>query len=286
MTIDKLSLGKFTIYGIRDGYFYLDGGAMFGVVPKVLWEKIYTPDDQNRIKMGLNSLLIQTESDLILVETGVGPGLDPRFSKYYAVERKPGLEEEIKCLGFEPQNIDFVINTHLHFDHCGGNTFQNEEGRWVPSFPKARYVVQKGEWEYALRPCYRDKTSYMRNNFVPLKEHGCLSLVEGDAEITNGVKVLLAPGHTSHHQCVKISSKDGIVFFLGDMVPMSAHVGLSYIMSYDLYPLETLANKIKYFDLALSEDWIVGFVHDAELFFGRIIKKDKKYFFEPLVKPS
>jgi glyoxylase-like metal-dependent hydrolase (beta-lactamase superfamily II) len=286
MTVDKLSLGKFTIYGIRDGYFYLDGGAMFGVVPKVLWEKIYTPDDQNRIKMGLNSLLIQTESDLILVETGVGPGLDPGFSKYYSVERKPGLEEEIRCLGFEPQNIDFVINTHLHFDHCGGNTFQTEKGRWVPSFPKSRYIIQKGEWEYALRPCYRDKTSYMRNNFIPLEEHGCLSLVEGDAEITDGVEVLLAPGHTSHHQCVKISSKDGTVFFLGDMVPMSAHVGLSYIMSYDLYPLETLANKKKYFERALSEDWVVAFVHDAELFFGRIIKKDGKYFLKPLKNPA
>jgi glyoxylase-like metal-dependent hydrolase (beta-lactamase superfamily II) len=277
MTIDRISLGKFTIHGLRDGYFYLDGGSMFGVVPKVLWEKIYTPDDKNRIKMGLNSLLIQTDQVLILVETGIGTGLDKKFSQFYSVEREPGLLGEIKKLGFNPEDIDFVINTHLHFDHCGGNTIRNEEGRWIPTFPKARYIVQKGEWEYALEPCYRDKPSYMHNNYIPLEENGCLRLVEGNTQIAEGVEALLVPGHTSHHQCVKISSDEGVVFFLGDMVPMSGHAGLSYIMSYDLYPLETLANKKKYFEYAMEEDWIVAFVHDSQIFFGRISKKDNKY---------
>ena len=277
MTVDKISLGKFSIYGIRDGYFYLDGGAMFGVVPKVLWEKIYAPDDENRIKMGLNSLLIQTEKALVLVETGIGPGLDPKFSKFYSVERKPGLLEEIKILGFDPEDIGYVINTHLHFDHCGGNTVQNQEGEWIPTFPNAQYIVQKGEWEYALQPCYRDKPSYMPQNFVPLKEQGFLRLVEGDVPVTEGIEVLLASGHTSHHQCVKISSGDEVLLFLGDLVPMSAHVGLSYIMSYDLYPLETLANKKKYFDRAIAEDWILSFVHDAKIYFGRVEKKNEKY---------
>ena len=277
MTIDKISLGNFTVYGLRDGYFYLDGGSMFGVVPKVLWEKIYAPDDQNRIKMGLNSLLIQTEQAMVLVETGIGPGLEHKILRFYSVEREPGLISEIKGCGFDPEDIDYVINTHLHFDHCGGNTFQNEEGEWVPVFPKARYIVQKGEWEYALDPCFRDKPSYIRHNYLPLEEHGCLWLVEGRTQITQGVEVLLASGHTSHHQCVKISSGNEVLFFLGDMVPMSAHAGLSYIMSYDLYPLETLANKKKYFDLAITEDWIVAFVHDAQIFFGRIQKMDNKY---------
>ncbi len=286
MTVDKISLGKFTIYGLRDGYFYLDGGTMFGVVPRVLWEKIYPPDDKNRIKMGLNSLLIQTENALVLVETGIGAGLDPKFSTFYSVEREPGLLEEIINLGFEAEDIDYVINTHLHFDHCGGNTHKDAGGRWIPTFSNAEYVIQKGEWEYALNPCYRDKPSYMPNNFMPLEEHGCLRLVEGKAKVSAGVDVLLASGHTSHHQCVKISSEDNAVFFLGDMVPMSAHVGLSYIMSYDLYPLETLANKKIYLERAFSENWIVAFVHDAELFFGRIIKKDKKYFLEPLMNPA
>ncbi len=286
MTVDSISLGKFTIHGLRDGYFYLDGGSMFGVVPKVLWEKIYTPDKKNRIKMGLNSILIQTDQVLVLVETGIGPGLDEKFAQFYSVEREPGLLGEIKKLGFNPEDIDYVVNTHLHFDHCGGNTFRNEDGNWIPTFPKARYIVQKGEWEYALEPCYRDKPSYLRHNYIPLEENGCLRLVEGNTQIAEGVEVLLASGHTSHHQCVKISSDEGVVFFLGDMVPMSGHAGLSYIMSYDLYPLETLANKKKYFEYAIAEEWIVAFVHDSQIFFGKVIKKDNKYSVIALDEPA
>lgn len=283
MTIDKISLGQFTVYGLRDGYFYLDGGSMFGVVPKVLWEKIYTPDEKNRIQMGLNSLLIQTDQALTLVETGIGSVLDPKFSQYYSVEQNPGLLGELKNLGFEAEDIDIVINTHLHFDHCGGNTHRNERGEFLPTFPKARYVIQRGEWDYALHPCYRDKPSYMSENFTPLEKHGLLRLVDGEAEVTQGVEVVLAPGHTSRHQCVKITSEGKVLFFLGDMVPMSSHVGLSYIMSYDLFPLETLENKMRYFEEAIAEDWIVGFVHDPQFFFGRIGKKDNKYVFLNLV---
>lgn len=282
MTVDKITLGNVTIYGLRDGFFYLDGGSMFGVVPKVLWEKIYTPDEQNRIKMGLNSILVQSEHHLVLVETGIGPGLDEKLSRFYSVEREPGLMGEIKNLGFAPDDVDYVINTHLHFDHCGGNTHRDERGEWVPAFPNARYIVQKGEWDYAMNPCGRDKPSYMRHHFVPLEAQGCLQLVEGDTRITPVVEVLMASGHTSHHQCVKISSGSEVLCFLGDMVPMSAHTGLSYIMSYDLYPLETLANKKKYFDLATAGDWIVALVHDARFYFGKIIIRDHKYVFVPL----
>jgi len=279
MTINRISLGQFTVYGLRDGYFYLDGGSMFGVVPKILWEKIYTPDEKNRIKMGLNSLLVQTKQDLVLIETGIGPQLDPKFSKFYSVVQSPGLLGELKNLGVNADDIDFVINTHLHFDHCGGNTHRNEKGEYVPTFPKARYVIQRGEWDYALHPCYRDKPSYMSEDFLPLEKFGLLQLVDGDAEIIPGVEVLHASGHTSRHQCVKITSEGKVLFFLGDMVPMSAHVGLSYIMSYDLYPLETLENKEQYFEKAIAEDWIVAFVHDPQHFFGKIGKKEDKYLF-------
>ncbi len=282
MTSSKISLGQFTIYGLRDGYFYLDGGAMFGVVPKVLWEKIYSPDNQNRIQMGLNSLLIETPKSLVLVETGIGPELDPKFRNFYSVEQEPGLLGELEGLGFRAQDVGFVINSHLHFDHCGGNTMRNREGEIIPTFPTAQYIIQKGEWDYAQEPCYRDKPSYMPDTFLPLAECGLLRLVDGDTQVTEGVEVLLAPGHTSHHQCVKIVSQNEVLFFLADMVPMSGHVGLSYIMSYDLFPLETLANKKKFFELAIAEDWTLAFVHDPQFFFGKIEKKNDKYIFSSL----
>jgi glyoxylase-like metal-dependent hydrolase (beta-lactamase superfamily II) len=286
MTPAKISLGQITVHGLRDGFFYLDGGAMFGVVPKVLWEKIYKPDNRNRIKMGLNSLLIETGRSLVLVETGIGQELDPKFEKFYSVEREPGLMGEIENLGFQAGDIDFVINSHLHFDHCGGNTVRNIKGEKVPAFPHAEYIVQKGEWEYAHEPCYRDKPSYFPDTFLPLAKHRCLRLVEGDVRITEGVDVVMAPGHTSHHQCVKVTSGTDVLFFLADMVPMSGHVGLSYIMSYDLFPLETLENKKKTFDRAIDEDWMLAFVHDPQLFFGKVGKKKDKYVFLPLGKSA
>lgn len=282
MTIDKISLGQFKIYGLRDGYFYLDGGAMFGVVPKTLWEKKSPADKHNRIKLGLNSILIKTGKDLILVETGIGTELDKKFVDYYSVDRKPGLVGALMGLGVEVEDIDFVINTHLHFDHCGGNTYKNTEGEIVPTFPKARYIIQEGEWENALHPSYRERQGYLTYNFLPLEKYRCLQLINGDTEITEGVEVLLAPGHTSHHQCVKVHSEGKRLFFLGDLVPTSAHVGLSYIMSYDLYPLETLENRERFYEKAIEEDWIVAFNHDPEHFFGKIRKIENKYTFEPL----
>ena len=255
---------------------------MFGVVPKILWEKKLPADEKNRIKLGLNSILIKTEKELILIETGIGGDLDPKFYDYYSVERKPGLVHSLEKLGYQAEDINFVINTHLHFDHCGGNTYKDRKGEDVPTFPKARYIIQKGEWEYAFNPSERDKPSYLEQNFLPLERHGLLQLVDGDKEISEGVEVIVVPGHTSRHQCVKVSSGEKVLFFLGDLVPTSAHVGLSYIMSYDLSPQETLENKKRYFEQAIEEDWILAFNHDPEHFFGKVRKANDKYTFEPL----
>ena len=283
MTIDRVSLGQFEIYGLRDGFFFLDGGAMFGVVPKTLWEKKFPADEKNRIKLALNSILIKTAKELILVETGIGGDLDPKFNDYYSVERKPGLVLSLEKLGYQVEDIDLVVNTHLHFDHCGGNTSKNEKGEDAPTFPKARYIIQKGEWEYALHPSERDKASYLEQNFLPLEKHGLLQLVDGNEEISEEVEVIVVPGHTSRHQCLKISTGGKVCFFLGDLVPTSAHVGLSYIMSYDLFPQQTLENKRVYFEQAIEEDWILAFNHDPEHFFGKVKKVNNKYTFEALL---
>lgn len=282
MTIDKIILGQFRIHAIREGFFYLDGGAMFGVVPKTLWEKKSPADSRNRIKLGLNSLLIQTPKHTILVETGMGTQLDPKFYDFYSVEPDPGLLPSLQRLGFRAEDIDFVINTHLHFDHCGGNTYKNNRGEFVPTFPEAAHIIQEGEWENAVHPNLRDRPSYLKQNFVPLEKHGVLRLVQGDTTISEGVDVVLAPGHTAWHQCVKIHSGNKVLFYLGDMVPTSAHVGLSYIMSYDTLPLVTLENKVKYFEQAVEKDWVLAFNHDPVHFFGKVQKKQDKYVFAPL----
>lgn len=281
MTIDRIHLGQFEIYGLRDGFFYLDGGAMFGVVPKVLWEKKCAADRKNRIKLGLNSMLVDTRKELILVETGMGADIDQKFYEFYSVRRKPGLISSLQKLGYQAEDINFVINTHLHFDHCGGNTYRNEKGKFVPTFPRAKYIIQKGEWEYALYPSERDKASYLTQNFLPLEKHGLVQLVDGNTEISKGVEIILAPGHTSRHQSVKVCSEGKVLFYLGDMVPTSAHIGLSYVMSYDLFPLDTIKNKKKIFEQAIKQDWILFFTHDPHYFFGKVKKIKNRYQFQP-----
>lgn len=282
MNPTQLSFGKYEIFGLRDGFFHLDGGAMFGVVPKALWSKKCKADSENRIKMGLNSLLVKTPEALILIETGAGAYLKKQFYDYYSIKRDPDLLSGLNELDIGAEEIDFVINTHLHFDHCGGNTQKNTQGEFVPAFPNAKYIIQRGEWQVAKNPGYRDGTSYMPRFFMPLEKSGYLVLVDGTEEICKGVEVMLASGHTKYHQCILIRTDEGCVFFLGDMVPTSAHVGLSYIMSYDLYPVETLKNKQKYFDRGIAEDWIFAFNHDAEVFFGKVTKEGSKYKFHPL----
>jgi len=282
MTVKKISLDNITIYGLRDGFLHLDGGAMFGVVPRVMWQRLMPPDKDNRIRLGLNSLLVKTNESLILIETGAGSHLKKAYYDFYSIEQKPGLMGSLQKLGCRPEDINFVINTHLHFDHCGGNTLLDENKEAVPAFPNARYIIQKGEWEAAAEPTPRDKASYMKPNFLPLEKAGVLQLVNGSTQITEGVEVVMAEGHTRYHQCVKITSDGKTVFFMGDMVPTSAHVGLPYIMSYDLYPIKTLESKQKYYDLAFKEDWIVAFNHDPNLYFGKIIPAADKYVFQAI----
>ena len=270
-----MKFGEFEIHIVSDGYQRLDGGAMFGVVPKVIWEKTNPPDERNRILLALNCLLIQAYGENILVDTGIGGKEDEKFCDIYGVERNPGLLVHLKNLGLEPRDIDLVINTHFHFDHCGGNTIV-ENGKVVPTFPRARYFVQKGEFINATHPNDRTKGSYFSRNFVPIDELRQFEFLDGDEEIMEGISVIKTPGHTEFHQCVLIESEGNKAIFLGDLIPTTSHVPYPYIMAYDLQPLVTLETKKKILPQALEENWLLFFEHDVNTPMGRLCIKEEK----------
>ncbi|MFN3467298.1 MAG: MBL fold metallo-hydrolase, partial [Candidatus Brocadiales bacterium] len=261
-----------------------------GVVPRVLWEKLCLPDEKNRIAMALGCLLIRTGKRNVLVDTGIGNKGDEKFQRIYGVERNPPLENSLSQYGLTFHDVDMVINTHLHMDHAGGNTFA-WEGRVMPCFPKAKYIVQKGEWEDAVNPNERTRAAYIQENFLPLEESGQLELVEGgratpdkELEIEKGITLLRTGGHTPFHQCVKIESNGQVALFLADLVPMTSHLHLPYIQGYDLYPLETLEAKKRLLGQAVEEKWLVIFQHDPGVEAGYIIKTDGRFTLQEGIK--
>jgi glyoxylase-like metal-dependent hydrolase (beta-lactamase superfamily II) len=270
-------VGDIRIRVLSDGLFRLDGGAMFGVVPRVLWEKRTPPDPSNRILMGLNPLLIETAGEKILVDTGVGDKFDGKFREMFAIQHRPSLRESLREAGVSPDEITMVVNTHLHFDHAGGNTRRDGSGRLVPAFPSAVYVVQEGEWQDALRPNERNRRSYLEDDFVPLEREGVLRRVRGEVELAEGVRVLPTPGHTRHHQCVLIASGGETAFYAGDLVPMSLHVPYPYIMGYDLFPVETLRQKKEILPRAHREGWLLVFEHDPVTRLGRLRERGEGF---------
>ncbi|MHB2025059.1 MAG: MBL fold metallo-hydrolase [Elusimicrobiota bacterium] len=275
-----MKIGRFEIHAISDGVFRLDGGAMYGVVPRTLWCRHHEPDDKNRIELALGCLLIRSPNGKnILVDAGLSSKYDrsPKFRDIYGVIRRRTARDELSSLGLEPKDIHLVINTHLHFDHAGGDTENDENGKPVPAFPNANYVVQKEEWEDANAPHERNKASYLEENFAPLDEFKRLALVSGDAEIEPGISVLRSGGHTRGHQCVKISSEGKTALFLGDLIPTRAHLPLPYIMAYDLYPLDTLEIKRKLLAQACENDWTLIFQHDAKVRMAKAVHQDGRY---------
>ncbi|TLY21194.1 MAG: MBL fold metallo-hydrolase [Nitrospirae bacterium] len=278
-----MKLGAFDIQPVTDGRFRLDGGAMFGVVPKSLWEKCCQPDEQNRISLGLNCLLIRAGRKNILVDTGLGDKEDAKFQEIFAVERIPTLRDSLKMQGLQPEDIHMVVNTHLHFDHAGGNTVR-ENGAIVPTFPRAKYFVQGGEYEDAARANERTRASYRRENFTPVAHVDQWEFMDGETELVPGVSVVVTEGHTRHHQSIKIESEGQIAFYLGDLIPTVSHLPLPYIMGYDLYPLQTLETKRWVLDRALSENWLLVFEHDPRVLMGRVRKDIEGKFYLEEVK--
>jgi glyoxylase-like metal-dependent hydrolase (beta-lactamase superfamily II) len=276
---ERLEMGEFEVTRLTDGTFLVDGGAMFGVVPRTLWEKRAAPDRENRIALSLNCYLIRGRGTTILVETGVGPDVDRRYADFYTVRREPGLLALLDGMGIGPESINVVVNSHLHFDHCGGNTVRSGEKEWRPAFPRARYAVQRGEWEQALHPVERDKPSYVPARLKSLEKNGVLDLLDGNSVIREGVEAIVVPGHTASHQGLKVTSRGRTFFYFGDTVPTSAHIDLPYIMSYDLFPVETFNQKKMLYERAVAEEWVVAFSHDLRHAFGTMRKAGQRYEF-------
>ncbi|MBI3272601.1 MAG: MBL fold metallo-hydrolase [Planctomycetes bacterium] len=276
-----MNFGDFHLASLSDGVFRLDGGAMFGIVPKPLWKKRAPPDRLNRITLGLRPLLIRTGTKNILVDTGIGAKDDLKFRRMFAVRQQEHLTASLAAEGLAPQDVDLVILTHLHFDHTGGSTLPGPDGSAIPAFPRARYVVQRGEWEDALHPTERSRASYLPPNFLPLQERGLVDFVEGDVEVAPGVRVLVTGGHTRHHQAVLVESAGRKAIYFGDLIPTTAHVDLPYIMGYDLDPLQTLLKKKELVPRAAQEGWLCFFEHDAARPAGFIRYEGKRATLEP-----
>jgi glyoxylase-like metal-dependent hydrolase (beta-lactamase superfamily II) len=268
-----MKLGDFEIVALSDGTFRLDGGQVFGVVPKVLWEKKATPDARNRVLMGLNCLLVRTGSHNVVIETGIGDKFDAKFADIYDVRKPVSLITEIERRGLLPEDVDVVINSHLHFDHCGWN-LRREGDRLVPSFPRARYYVQRGEWDHARHPTERDRASYIEEFFGAAESQ--TDFLNGSQEIVPGIRVEVVPGHNRDIQCVWIESGGEQACFISDLVPTRWHLAYPWIMSFDLYPLETLASKKRILPSLIERHSLVIFPHDAEVPWAKLVECNGK----------
>jgi glyoxylase-like metal-dependent hydrolase (beta-lactamase superfamily II) len=277
-----MKLGLIELHILNDGAYRLDGGAMFGVIPKPMWERVVTADERNRITMSLNSLLIRTAAQRILVETGAGDKWSDKRRDIYGFTGKR-LLAQLADYGVEPEEIDIVINTHLHFDHCGWNTrlVHNEA---LPTFPNATYFVHRGELEHARNPNERDRVSYIPENFEPMARSGQWQLVEDEhCEVVPGVELIVLPGHTQDMMGVRISSGGQTAIFLSDLVPTTLHLPYAWVMGYDSYPLTTLENKKKWLPLIAREGWLALFCHDPKVPAARLREQEGKIVADPVV---
>jgi glyoxylase-like metal-dependent hydrolase (beta-lactamase superfamily II) len=273
-----MNLGDFRVELIPDCEFRLDGGAMFGVVPRNLWARVCPPDDQNRIRMNMNCMFVEAGSDRILIDTGIGDKWSEKHLSMYGINRQRSLDESLQSIaGVSANQITIVINTHLHFDHAGGNTRFDESGNCVPLFPNARYLISRAEFEHAEAPSDRDRASYVPDNWLALKSSGQLELKEADYEVVPGLRMETQAGHNRSMQCARLERGGQTLFGFADLVPMRAHVPFAWIMGFDLYPVETLAAKKRLLPQAAREGWTCLFYHDPDQALGRIVEEEGKF---------
>jgi glyoxylase-like metal-dependent hydrolase (beta-lactamase superfamily II) len=279
-----MKIGKYELFPIETGRFSLDGGAMFGIIPKPLWEKLNPPDERNRIELAARALLLIGDGKNILIDNGNGSKFTPKQIDIYRLDDSNyELKKSLVQLGIAPADITDVILTHLHFDHAGGSTYR-ENGKLTPMFPNARYWVQKAHWENALAPTEKDRASFMPDDFMPLMNEGMLHFIDGEKEIFDNIRVIVTNGHTSAQQLPLISDGNSTLLFCCDLFPTTSHIPLPYIMGYDCRPLITLEDKKKLLRRAVDENWILFFEHDPRTVFGKVASNEKGYMFGGDVK--
>lgn len=274
--------GDFELIPVLDAYFRLDGGAMFGVVAKPLWERRAPADARNRITLGMRPLVVRGHGRTLIIDAGIGEKMDPKNADIYAIQRERPLDETLRAAGVAPAEVDVVLASHLHFDHAGGFTVHDADGRLRPRFPRAEYVVRRGEWEDATHPHERNRASYLPENYVPLAEAGVVRFMEGDGDVMPGVRAIRTGGHTQHHTMIAIESRGRTAVFAADLMPTAAHVDVPWIMAYDLYPMETLAFKRGFVREAIDREYLVFFEHDPAIVAGVIREKHGRPYVEPV----
>ena len=273
-----MQIGKYEAKMIDTGRYRLDGGAMFGVVPQTLWKRENPPDEKNRIFMALNTLLLVTEGQAILIDTGIGEKFSEKFSEIYAIDHSEhSLLKSLLAHNVQPEDITDVILTHLHFDHVGGATYYDTEGKLRLRFPNATHYVQKRQLEWAQKGFEKDRASYLRENIEPLVQSDNLKILDGNQELFDGVEILLSDGHTLAQQTVLISGNDKKLWYAADLIPTTAHVPIPWVMAYDLAPVKTIEEKKKFLKRAVDEHWLVFFEHDPRTCCATIEFTEKGY---------
>ena len=281
----RTTVGDFELTICTDGTYLLDGGAMFGVVPKPLWEKRAPADEQNRILLGTNTVIVRTGQHTVAIETGLGNKLPPKLREIYGASEL--LPKSLAAARVRVEEVDIVINSHLHFDHCGWNTTKSASGQIVPTFPNARYFAHRGEVEHGHRQLERDRVSYRSDNYDPLVASGQMKLLDGSTsgqmfEIVPGISCEVYPGHTAQTMAIHIDSAGRRATYISDLIPTSAHLDPTWVMGYDLYPLTCIEERKRFYRRAIPEKWLVLFTHDHDHPMGTIELNEKG---KPILRP-
>ncbi len=269
-----MRFAKFEIFSIVENSFKIDGGAMYGVVPKIIWQKFNPPDESNLVKLDMNLLLIKTDGENILIDAGMGDALSERQKKMFGIEKASNLKKKLSQNHLTPEDIHLVLLTHLHADHAGGVIKLDKDGKKVLRFPNARHVVQISEWEEAMHPDERTSATYFTSNLRILEEEKLLELVEGEDEVAKGIRLVNTGGHTPGHQAVLIEDGENKILWPGDIIPSTHHLRIPYVASVDLFPRETMAQKRKFLQMCLDDGWILAFDHDLKVKLGKLEEKE------------